>query len=215
MDVYTTEEEQVEAIKRWWKENWMSVAAGIALGVTVLFGGKYWLDSRNHTLELASYEYEAMMDAVRSDNAKEAANRGQILLGQYIDTPYASLAALALAKIKVDEGDLLTAKTHLRWAMEKSDQQEVKTVAALRMGYVLLAEGKADEAMSQISAVKVGQHKAAYEELRGDIYSAKGDQASARSAYAAALAVMEPGDRGRSFLQLKLDNLGGAQSDNG
>ena len=38
MDVYKTEEEQVEAIKKWWQENGKSIIAGVVIGITAIFG---------------------------------------------------------------------------------------------------------------------------------------------------------------------------------
>ncbi|MEW8396328.1 MAG: tetratricopeptide repeat protein, partial [Candidatus Thiodiazotropha sp.] len=38
MSEYQTEEEQVEAIKRWWKENGTSVIAGLVIGLGGIFG---------------------------------------------------------------------------------------------------------------------------------------------------------------------------------
>ena len=36
MEVYTTEEQQVEVIKEWWKENGTSVIAGTVIGLVGL-----------------------------------------------------------------------------------------------------------------------------------------------------------------------------------
>ena len=44
MDIHRTEEEQVEAIKTWWKANGTSVIVGVVLGVAVIFGVRYWFD---------------------------------------------------------------------------------------------------------------------------------------------------------------------------
>jgi predicted negative regulator of RcsB-dependent stress response len=38
VDVYTTEDQQVEALKRWWKENAKSILLGVALGLAAVFG---------------------------------------------------------------------------------------------------------------------------------------------------------------------------------
>ena len=38
MNVYETDEEKVEAIKGWWKENGLSVAGGLAIGLAAVFG---------------------------------------------------------------------------------------------------------------------------------------------------------------------------------
>ena len=40
-----TEEEQIEAIKRWWKKNGSSLLLGIALALAIVFGWQAW---QNH-----------------------------------------------------------------------------------------------------------------------------------------------------------------------
>ena len=65
MDVYNTEEEQVEAIKKWWNENGKSIIAGIIIGVIAIFG---WRSYENHTAmqaKAASILYEQLLVASR------------------------------------------------------------------------------------------------------------------------------------------------------
>lgn len=210
MEVYATEEQQVEAIKRWWKENAKSVIGGILIGVGVLYGGKTWMQQENQHAEQASNQFEVMMQAIAKDSNKEAAEHGAELLGQYADTPYAGMAALALAKIRADEKDLTTAKTHLRYALANLDKPELKHVARLRLVRVLTAEGNYDEAMQLVVATAPDTFVASYEELKGDIHAAKGEVDQARTAYTLALAAMEPGSRAREFVEIKRDDLGEA-----
>ncbi|WP_455221295.1 YfgM family protein [Kaarinaea lacus] len=213
MEVYTTEEEQIAALKKWWKENWLSLFGGVLIGVGILAGGKYWIDTRNHHTESASVEYEAMMQSLARDQVEEASTRAATLLGQYADTPYAGLAALTMAKIKADKDDLVSAKSHLRWAIDNEQQVEVKTEAQIRLSRILLAEGNLDEALKLVDTIQLAPYKAVVEELKGDIYVAKGDMANARTAYTLALAELNQSTsssapRARSFVQMKLDDLG-------
>lgn len=213
MEVYSTEEEQIAAIKKWWKDNWLSLFGGVLIGIGILAGGKYWLDSKNFHAESASVEYEAMIQSLTRNQLEEASSRAATLLGQYADTPYAGLAALTMAKIKSDKDDLVTAKSHLSWAMDNVQQNEVKFEAQIRLARILLAEKNYDEALQQANAVNSPHYKVAVEELKGDIYVAKGDTANARTAYSIALAELDQpaskaSPRMRNFLQIKLDDLG-------
>ena len=208
MNVYATDEEKVEALKAWWKQNGKSVIGGILIGVAVLYGGKTWLDQRHSHVETASMEYEAMMQDLNQDKKDQAAERGASILGQYSDTPYAELASLTLAKIKVDENDLVAAKANLRWAMDNAKQDEIKLIARLRLARVLNAEGNHDEALKLINIPNTGKFAASYAELKGDIYVAKGNTSEARTAYNLALQSLDPGSRDRHYLEMKLDDLG-------
>ena len=208
MEVYDTEEEQVEAIKKWWRDNWKSLFGGIILGLGILYGGKTWLQQKDIHAGSASVEFEAMIQAVGQDKITEATEFAAVLLGQYTDTPYAVMASFTMASIKVKENDLQTAKTHLRWALEHTTQSSFKHVARIRLARVLLAEGKHDEALSQISNIDTGKYLPTYEELKGDLYLAKGQVDLARTAYNLALSSMEAGARARSMVEMKLGALG-------
>lgn len=205
---YETEEQQVEALKKWWKDNSKSVIGGVIIGVGVLLGGRAYIQQTHQHVELASASFEAMMMDMEQNKNTEAADLGAQILGQYVDTPYAAMASLALAKIKLDEGDLATAKTHLRYALDHSEKDEVKHVVRLRLARLLLTEGKHDEAIQLLNSVEPGVFKSSYEELKGDVYLALGKVNEARNAYNIALATLEPTSRNRTFLQMKIDDLG-------
>lgn len=210
MEIYTTEEQQVEAIKKWWHDNKWSVIGGVAIGIAALAGGRAWMDSKNTFAEAASAEYQVMLEQIASGANEEASTHGAQLLGQFADTPYAALAALAMARIKLDEGDSVAASSHLRWALDNTDQAPVKHEARLRLARVLLADNKADEALALLNGVDTGSYAPAYDQLKGDIYVAQGQPDAARSAYQSALAAMAPTAAGRGLLQMKLDDLGSA-----
>lgn len=207
---YATEEQQVEAMRDWWQKNAKSVIGGVLIGLALLFGGRTWLHQQNVHVGNASLIFEAMMQDMQQNKPKQAASKGEQVLGQYSDTPYAVLASLTMARIKADEGDLATAKLHLRYALDNAKQDEIKHVARLRLARVLHDEGKQDEALTLLNGVAPGTFEESYQELKGDIYVAKGDIEKARTAYTLALAAMSANERGRNFLQMKLDDLGKA-----
>lgn len=209
MEIHSTEEQQVEAIKKWWKENMWSVVGGIAIGVVVLVGGRAWVEGQNAYIETAFAEYQAMLNNMSEGNYDEAATKGANLLGQYSDTPYAALAALALANIKLEKGDLVAASSHLRWAMDNAEQESVKHETRLRLGKLLLAENKTTEALNLLNVADKGVYTPAYEQLIGDIYVKEGKPESARTAYSRALKESSPSSPDRRSLQMKLDDLGG------
>lgn len=208
MEIYTTEEQQVEAIKKWWAENKWSVIGGVVIGVSALWGGRAWLDGQNVYAEAASATYQMMMEQMSRGNSEDAATQGAQLLGQFSDTPYASLAALSMAKLKLDANDAMAASSHLRWALDNTKEDAVKHEARLRLAKLLLADAKYDEALTLLNGVEANVYVASYEQLKGDIHLAAGQPESARTAYSRALAGMAPTERGRELLQMKLDNLG-------
>ena len=212
MDTYTTEEQQVEAIKKWWNENKWSVIGGVVIGISALWGGRAWLDNQHAYTEAASATYQVMLEQMSSGKNEDAATQGAQLLGQFSDTPYASLAALAMAKIKLDAGDATAASSHLRWALDNTKEDAVRHEARLRLAKLLLADSKFEEALTLLNGVDAGVYVSGYEQLKGDIHLAAGQLELARTAYGRALAAMAPTEPGRKLLQMKLDNLGGASN---
>jgi len=78
----------------------------------------------------------------------------------------------------------------------------------LRLVRVLLSEGNTDEAMTLMNSADFGKYAASYQELKGDALVAKGQIDQAKGAYNLALQSLEPGSRLRSYIEIKLDNLG-------
>lgn len=211
MEIYSTEEQQVEAIKKWWKENRWSVIGGVAIGLTVLVGGRAWVEGQHSYLESAHSEYQNMLKNVSIGNSSEAEKYGANLLGKYADTPYATLAALALAKIKLDNHDTVAAESHLRWALDNTKQEAVKHETRLRLARLLFEDKKSDDAISLLNVTDTGVYTPAYEQLKGDIYVKEGKIELARTAYSRALQESSPVSPDRKSLQMKLDDLGPGQ----
>ena len=181
---------------------------GVVIGVGALWGGRAWLDNQQSYSEAASAVYQVMLEDVTQGKNDEAAIQGALLLGQFSDTAYSSLAALMMAKIKQEAGDGAAASAHLRWALDNTKNDAVRHEARLRLSRLMVAEGKYDDALSFLTGVEVGVYEPTYEQLKGDIYIAMGQPESARTAFMRALASAPPEERGRELLQMKLDNLG-------
>jgi predicted negative regulator of RcsB-dependent stress response len=211
VDVYSTEEQQVEALKNWWKKNGKSVIGGVIIGIALVAGGRTWFSYQDRQAEAASIQYDAMMAAMGQGKNEDALQIGGQLLGKYSDTPYGEMAALASAKIKMEQGDLTAAQVHLQWLLANADNDEIKQIARIRSARILLGEGKHQDALDILQQADADTFTSTVEDLKGDIYTAIGQVEKARTAYNMALNALEPAARGRNFIQMKLDDLGGAK----
>lgn len=209
--VYETEEEQIEAIKRWWRENGKFVIAGLVIGLGAVVGWRWWHSHQQHRAEVASAKHSELMDATQAGNTDKAEAAGKVLLSDYPSTPYASQAALDLAGQEVTHGKLDQAADHLAWILAHSDDAALKRVARLRLAQVLLAQDKADAALQKLAQTDAGKFQALYDETRGDAYVALQKFDKAREAYSASLNELESGQGDRNLLQMKIDNLPGAK----
>jgi len=204
---FETEEQQVEYIKKWWKENGKAVIVGVVLGFSAILGVRAYLNHVETQRQQASIAYEGLKMA-EQQKAEDLVSRGEQIVEKFPDTPYAAMASLALARAHVEKGELAAAGNRLQWVIEHESQPDIVHVARLNLARVLLAEGKTDRALSLLADVKMEAYAPVYQELRGDIYVAKMQPDLAKTAYAAALESL--GDNGdRQILQMKLDDLGG------
>ena len=202
MDQYT-DDERVEDLKKWWKENGVSIIGGIALGLVAIFGWQYWNSHRTAQAEAASRAYDIFVAAAEKSDAEQTRQRGQVLLTDFPHSAYAALTALRLAKLATDNGDTAAASQRLEWVIGNAQLDELKDIARLRLARVLSAAGRTEEAGKLLASVTTTTLMAERDELQGDLYLAGNDAAKARTAYAAALAA----SGGNPLLQLKLDNL--------
>lgn len=212
MEGYSSEQEQVEAVKRWWRANGKSVLVGVTVGVLVLIGGRLWVEHKNNQALLAEEQYEQVLaDAQRGEKAA-AVDRGARLLEESRGSPYAALTALVLAKLKMEENDLDGAKKYLQWVIDNAGVAELKDVARLRLARVLLAAGDGAAALSAMQVVDEKAYTVPMQELKGDILVSLNRLDEARAAYAAALAAETEGTAEHQRVQMKLTALGGAQA---
>jgi predicted negative regulator of RcsB-dependent stress response len=210
VDVYATDDEKVEALKKWWKENGKSLLIGVAIGLIAVFGWRAWVDYRNTQAQQASAAYEQMMLSMSQEQADAAIQEGEQIISRYSNSPYAVLTALAVAKLKLDKKEPVAARSHLQWAMEHAGMTGLQHVARIRLARVMIAQGEDKAALKLISGVQAGSFAAEYDELRGDIYRKQGEDQMAASAYQKALGELAPGSRNSFLLQMKLNDLTGS-----
>ncbi|WP_428608256.1 YfgM family protein [Sedimenticola sp.] len=207
VDVNLTEEEQVEALKKWWKENGKSVVAGIVMGLGGVFGWQYWTQHQREVAEQASLQFERLSESVVS-GSESAEVQAKALMSGYKGSAYAVFAALELAKVKFQQGDMDGAKSQLQWVLSNADDPSLKQIARLRLGRLLLDQGSVDEAASLIAQAPDDNFKGDIAELKGDIALKKGDRVAARQAYGEAL---EYKVSNSALVQMKFDDLAAAE----
>jgi predicted negative regulator of RcsB-dependent stress response len=199
------DEAQVEQLKRWWKENWKSLAAGLVIGLGGIFGYEAYRRHEQSHAEQASQIYEDLKSAITARKADEAAAIGDRLVKDFGKTPYASGASLRLAQQAVEQGKLDDAAKRLQWVADNGKDDGLRDLAKLRLARVLWQQKKNDDALKLLEGDH-GAYAALFEELRGDIKLSQGDRAAARAAYDQAL--KSAGDAATTGgLQRKLDDL--------
>ncbi len=199
-----TDDEKVDAIKKWWKANGVSVVAGVAIGLGAVFGWRAWVNHETRVAQQASIAFEQLLATVAAGQTESAEMQANTLVETHGGTPYAMFADLAAAKMRVEAGDLAGAARALQSAVDRAPEPGLTTLAALRLARVLVDLGDLERASSVIAKHESGAFSADFAALRGDIALEQGRIADARSAYQAAI----DGSAGNARLvELKLENL--------
>lgn len=203
-----TEEQQIAELKKWWSDNGTSIIVGVALGLACVFGFRAWLAYQENVAGQASTIYSTMLQGLDRDDRQLVNERADILITQYNSTPYAALAALALAKIRSQDGDLNAAGQQLRWVLDNADIDVVRETARLRLARVLVARQQLDEAEALLQQPRnTTAFDSLYDEVSGDIHRARNNATAASEAYQRALAATPANNPESSLLRLKYENV--------
>ncbi len=198
MDVYKTEDEQLEALKKWFRDNGRHVVTGMLVAAVAAFGIYSWQQRQQHQRDTAAVEYQNLLQAVRVIDANATvtgANKEQLatvrhlaetLKSDFESSTYAQFAALFKAKFATDENDLTQAETELKWVLAHKPSPEIRALTQLRLARVLHAKADDDGALAQLDEAVAGSYASAYLQLKGDIAQTRGDLDTARAAYARA-----------------------------
>jgi len=204
---YATDEERVEELKKWWKENGKSVIFGIALGLSILVGWRYWQDYQLNQSVQASTLYTQLEQSIQQKKPEQATAFSEEIFKKYEKHIYAVYTALSMAKMKMDENKPKEAMELLQWGFDHASTPELKHLLTLRLARVYLSENELDKAYALVSHVEKNPFSAAYEELKGDIEIRKGNEEQALSSYQKASQELLPGTRVSPSLQYKIDDL--------
>jgi predicted negative regulator of RcsB-dependent stress response len=202
-----TEEEQVEKLKAWLKENGLSIVMGIIIGVGGIGGYNYWKHYQETIAAEASDHYTQMMQALAADNDDLVMQQAEILLADYDSTDYASLANLALARMQVENGEFAAAIEALQPLAGSEAQQPLVFLARVRLAALQIQLEQYDQALATLNAGFPDQFAALVDELRGDALAMQGKTDEAIVAYRKAQ-LAEPQPANPEFLRQKLNDLG-------
>ncbi|MGF1699229.1 YfgM family protein [Photobacterium makurazakiensis] len=201
MDGNITEEQQVEQIKAWWKENGKAIVLGAVIGLGGLTGWRYYQAEVQSAKEQASDAYTQVINRLEAGSDSAVADV-QAFIAAHDSSQYSVLAALQLAKAQVTNGDLDAAAEQLNWAIGNTKDDAILPVAQTRLARIYAEQQSFDQALAELDKVTGESWKAKVAELRGDVLLQKGDSVAAREAYVAAQQL------GASpALQIKLDDL--------
>ena len=204
MEVYSTEEQQEEAIKKFIKENWLVVLVGATLGLGGVYGWKYYNASQQAQQAADSDAYAAVVSELGKEGVDAVAKANEYRAG-HDNKSYTVMLAMHAAKEAVKNKDFAEAQNQLKWAADNAQDISYKAVILTRLARVQAEQEKYDDALATLSFAFPESFVAQVEEIKGDIYFKQGNVEKARAAYQ--LAADNDGLTNNNGLQYKLDDL--------
>ncbi|QIG05522.1 YfgM family protein [Proteus sp. ZN5] len=204
MEVYSTENEQVDAIKQFFKDYGLTIVLAAVIGFGGVFGWKYWQSHQTNRLQESAGAFATISEALAKPTPENIALAEKFVTDT--NDIYGALASLELAQIAIDANDLVNGERHLTNAVAKVKNDAFADMLNLRLARVQLALDKTDAALVSLEQVKSKAWNGMKNYIRGDVLAKKGDNAGATTAYRSALTDENAGAI-RSLVELKLNNL--------
>lgn len=177
------DEEQVEALKRWWDENGRSTVVAVGLAIAGTLGWQQYQAWDAGRVAAASDLYADVL-RVSEDETQYEALRTQVgrLTDEHSGTTYAVFAAMQLAAHAVDRGEWSEAESQLKWALEQQPGPRVRELIRLRLARVMAAAGNEGDALV-LFAEGSDVYPVSFAMAEGDLHLSQGREAEALAAY--------------------------------
>jgi predicted negative regulator of RcsB-dependent stress response len=206
----STEEEQIDQIKQFFKENGLFMLIAIVLVVGGNIGYDYYETSERTAAEAASLDFsnfqKTVDEVVATGNGREdALAMGEAIKADHPGTAYAALGALQLARLYFDDKAYAKAETELSFAAD-SNSSLIAPLARIRLAKVISAQSEFERALQALGDdTGLSGYASAWHETRGDILFEMGRKDEARQSYQ--FAVSTGGDNVLQSLTMKLEDL--------
>ena len=200
------EQEQVEILKAWWKENSKMLALALVLGGYAAIQG--WQSYKSNQALAASTLFVELTRQVDSGDPKRINDAAAAVIDNYAGSAYAPRASLLAAQVNILAKDPARAKVQLQWVIKHASEEGLKHVARLNLASVLLDEKNYAEAQELLEAPHPDSFAGLYADIKGDVLNAQGKKEEARAAYQQALEKIDAKDTYHNLIRMKLDALG-------
>ncbi len=179
---FETEEQQAEAVKKWFKDYGLTIVLGLVIGLGSVFGYRHYISEQEQTYAQASVGFNDVMTVITDTETFN--NRVAEFKATHGDTNvYSNLLGLQQAKQAIDAKDLATAESYLTEVMNNANHTIIEHTARIRLVRVMIALQKFEEALTTIAGATDQAYSYSYDLLRGDIWLARGDKQKAKTAY--------------------------------
>ncbi|RRZ90969.1 YfgM family protein [Erwinia sp. 198] len=206
MEVYSNENEQVDALKGFFAQNGKALAIGVIVGIGALAGWRYWSSHQDTSSREVSATYQQVSGAL--DASKPETLTAAAKFADDNSNTYGALASLDVAKRYVDNNELDKAAAQLQSGLKATKDANLQAVLNLRLARIQLQQKQPDAVLKTLDAIKGDGWTAIVADVRGEALLSKGDSKGAREAWSKGIA-SNASPALKEMLQMKMNNLPG------
>ena len=200
IQVDSTEEEQVDQIKKWWNSNVKQIIAGAVIGLAGVWGWNTYSDYQDKQSLNARSLYLSY--------ASDSNNLGAYdkLTTDFSSSTYSDQAILLMAKYLFDAGSYTQALGVIK-PLINSPSSVIANTAVLRIASIHLQLGQHGQALSILDGQSEDGFSGLIYNLMGDIYLDIGNRTEAQKHYSMAIDNITENSNLSQLIQIKLDDL--------
>jgi predicted negative regulator of RcsB-dependent stress response len=202
------EQEQIDALKAFWNKQGTAITWLLVLvlgAIAAWFGYQNWQREQG---QKAAAMFEELDRAAAAGDAEKAGRVFADLKASFPKTASTQQGGLLAAKVQASKGQNDPAKASLAWVAENGIEDEVRTIARLRLAGLQADAKQFDEALKTLDGAKAEGFEGLVADRRGDTLMAMGKKAEARAAYQSAWAAMGEKVDYRNLVEGKLTAMG-------
>ncbi|MGJ8526394.1 hypothetical protein LMG33818_002143 [Halomonadaceae bacterium LMG 33818] len=207
------EDEQLDALKNWWKRYGTTLCVVILLAMAAFFGWNTWQRHKAYEYNQASQLYDQLDEMTNNFTVLNSQQRAQVnqladqLVNNYGNTRYADLARLIEARVAIQANDNGTATASLQDLISRSHDSFMTTLAHIDLARVQINNKQYDQALSSLPKEVPHTLSVLLNSVRGDALVGLKRFPDARKAYEQALQDAQKYKLPNYGIQLKLDDL--------
>ena len=204
------EQEQLDSLKAFWNKQGSLITWALVLVLGGFAGWNGWNYWQREQAVKAGAMFEDLDRAAAAGDAEKTARVFADMQQRFPKVSITQQGGLTAAKLQVDKGLADAAKVSLTWVAENGAEEEMRSIARLRLAAVLADAKQFDEALKVLDAAKSPEFAALVADRRGDVLMAQGKTDEARNAWQAAYAAMDAKLDYRRLIEAKLTSIGAA-----
>lgn len=203
------EQEKLDELKAWWKQNAKWIITGVTVFLLAVAGWRGWQTWTHKQALEASQLFERAVQAAMMNDIKAVREITGQIMENYGRTGYATPAAWLAGQANHGSGDLKSADAQYAYALDKARDPSVKQLARLRLAAIRLENKDFAGALALLQEPHDAAFAGLFANLKGDVLVEQGKTEEARAAYQEALKKLGDKSALTPLVEIKLDALGG------